>query len=80
MLDEWKQFDLISRVKEVNLANPRDPVAVVEDSGRQIAVTLAKDKLGNSLKTAIEALSGKGAKIKSVDAGGVYPVIKYLEY
>jgi cell division septal protein FtsQ len=23
MLDEWKQFDLISHVKEVNLANPR---------------------------------------------------------
>lgn len=80
MLDEWKQFDLTSRVKEVNLANPRQPVAVVEDSGRPISVTLAKDDLGKSLKTAIEALSGKGAKIKSVDAGGIYPVINYIEF
>ncbi|HVF47060.1 MAG TPA: FtsQ-type POTRA domain-containing protein [Pyrinomonadaceae bacterium] len=80
MLDEWKQFDLTSRVKEVNLANPRQPVAVVEDSGRAIAVTLAKDDLGKSLKTAIEALSGKGAKIRSVDAGGIYPVINYIEF
>jgi cell division septal protein FtsQ len=80
MLDEWRQFDLAARVKEVNISNPRQPVAVVEDSGRAIAVTLAKDNLGKSLKTAIEALSGKGAKIKSVDAGGVYPVINYLEF
>ncbi|MEP6788669.1 MAG: FtsQ-type POTRA domain-containing protein [Acidobacteriota bacterium] len=80
MLDEWKQFDLVSRVKEVNLTNPREPVAVVEDSGRAIAVTLAKDNLGKSLKTAIEALSGKGAHIKSVDAEGNYPVLQYLDF
>ena len=80
MLDEWKQFDLVSRVKEVNLANPREPVAVVEDSGHSIAVTLAKDNLGKSLKTAIEAVSGKGARVKSVDAEGNYPVIQYLEF
>ena len=36
MLDEWKQFDLASRVKEVNLSNPRDPVAVIEDSGSPV--------------------------------------------
>lgn len=80
MLDEWKQFDLSSRVKEVNIANPREPIAVVEDSGREIAVTLATDSLGKSLKTAIEALSGKGARVRSVDAGGIYPVINYLEF
>ena len=80
MLDEWKQFDLVSRVKEVNLANPREPVAVVEDSGRSIAVTLAKDDLGKSLKLAIEAVSGKGAKVKSVDAEGNYPVLQYLDF
>jgi len=80
MLDEWKQFDLTSRVKEVNLANPREPVAVIEDSGRAIAVTLAKDNLGKSLKTAIEAVSGKGARVKSVDAEGIYPVLQYLEF
>lgn len=80
MLDEWRQFDLAARVKEVNLANPREPIAVVQDSGRAIAVTLAKDNLGKSLKTAIEALSGKGARVRSVDAGGVYPVINYIEF
>src|SRR5436190_10851580 len=80
MLDEWTQFDLASRVKEVNIANPREPAAVIEDSGRSISISLARDNLGKSLKTAIEAVSGKGAKIRSVDAEGGYPVINYLEF
>lgn len=78
MIDEWQQFSLAERVKQVNLANPREPVAVVEDSGNRISVTLARDSLGKSLKTALEALSGKGAKIKSVDVEGASPVIQYL--
>jgi hypothetical protein len=78
MVDEWQQFDLSQRVKQVNLANPREPVAVVEDSGRAIQVTLARDNLGKSLKTALEALTGKGAKIRSVDMEGASPVIQYL--
>ena len=80
MLDEWTQFDLASRVREVNLSNPREPVAVIEDSGRPISIMLARDNLGKGLKTAIEAVSGKGAKVKSVDAEGIYPVINYLEF
>ena len=80
MVDEWKQFDLVSHVKEVNLTNLREPVAVVSDSGRLISISLAKDNLGKSLRTAIEAVSGKGTKIKSVDAEGVSPVITYLDF
>lgn len=79
MLDEWKQFDLASRVKLVDLSNVREPVATVEDSGRAISITLAKENFGKSLKTAIEAVSGKGSRIRSVDAGGVSPVIQYLD-
>lgn len=81
MLDEWRQFDLVTRVKEVNLANPREPIAVVVDSGRPISVSLSRESLGQSLKSAIEAVAGKGAKVKSVDAAGIYPVIQYdLEF
>jgi hypothetical protein len=80
MLDEWHQFDLDSRVKEVNLGDLKEPKVIIEDSGRQISISLAKDNLGKSLKTAIEAVAGKGAKVKSVDAAGIYPVIQYIEY
>ncbi len=79
MLDEWKQFDLVSRVKEVDLENPRDPTATIEDSGRAISVSLSKDSLGKSLRAAIEAVNGKGAKVRSVNAQGASPVITYLE-
>lgn len=80
MLDEWTQFNLAERVKQVNLANLREPVAVVEDSGRTIPVILAKENIGKGLKMTIEAVTGKGAKIKSVDADGSYPVLQYLDF
>jgi len=80
MLDEWRGVGVADRVKEVNLTDMRDPAAVIEDSGRQIAVTVAKDNLGKSLKSAIEAVAGKGEKVKSVNAGGVYPVLEYMGY
>lgn len=80
MVDEWTQFDLSKRVKALNLTSVREPIVVVEDSGRDIAVTLAKENFGKNLKTALDAVSGKGARIKSVDAGGVFPVIQYLEF
>ena len=80
MLDEWRQFDLAARVKQVDLADLKEPKAMVEDSGKSISVVVARDNLGKSLKTAIEVVSGKGAKVRSVDAAGVYPVIQYLEF
>jgi len=80
MLDECKQFDLASRIRDVNLSNVRAPQATIEDSGRTISVSLAKDNLGKSLKMAIEAVNGKGAKIKSVSAEGNYPVLHYLDF
>jgi cell division septal protein FtsQ len=80
MLDEWKSFDLAARVKQVDLSDIREPEAVIQDSGRDISIVLAKDSLGKSLKTAIEAVSGKGAKVKSVNADGVAPVINYLDF
>ncbi|CAN5568703.1 hypothetical protein BH10ACI2_BH10ACI2_23280 [soil metagenome] len=80
VLDETKQFDLALRVKEVNLINPREPVAVVEDSGRAVNIILGKENLGKSLKTAMDVLKGKGAKLKSVNAEGVYPVLQYLDF
>lgn len=80
MVDEARQFEVATHVREFNLANIRQPAAVVEDSGHAISVLLARDSLGKSLKTAIEALTGKGAKIKSVDSGGVHPIIQYTDF
>jgi cell division septal protein FtsQ len=79
MLDEWRQFDLSKRVKAVDLANLKEPSALIEDSGHPVSIHLAKDNLGNGLKTAIEAASGKGAKVKAVNVAGLYPILQYVE-
>ena len=80
MLDEWNGVGIADRVKEVNLADLNDPTAIIVDSGRQIPVAVAKNNLGKSLKSAIEAVAGKGEKVKAVNSGGVYPVLEYLGY
>ena len=78
MMTDWGDFQLSKRVKEVNLSDMREPKAIIEDSGVSITVALAKDNFAKSLKAAIEAVAGKGQKIKSVDSAGVYPVIEYI--
>jgi len=78
MVEDWKDFGLATRVKEVNLANLREPNAVIEDSGRPINVFLAKDNLAKGLKAALEAVAGKGEKVQAVNATGVSLKLEYL--
>ncbi|MBX3283559.1 MAG: FtsQ-type POTRA domain-containing protein [Acidobacteria bacterium] len=78
MIEDWRSFGLAKRVKEVNLSSLREPNAVIEDSGRPINVFLAKDDLAKSLKSALEAVAGKGEKVQAVNAAGVSPVLEYL--
>jgi cell division septal protein FtsQ len=77
MVADWGEV-LTSRVKAVDVADLQEPKAVIADSGRDIPVTLAKDNFAKSLRAAIEAVANKGEKIKSVNSGGVYPVIEYV--
>jgi len=78
MSAEWSQFDLGSRIKEIDLSSLSEPKVVVEDSGVQIPIALQKENFGKILKTAVEAIAGKGDKIKAVNAAGVYPIIEYV--
>jgi cell division septal protein FtsQ len=78
MMADWNDFQLSKRVKVVNLSDMQEPKAIIEDSGTDVLVTLGKDNFAKSLKAAIEAVAGKGQKIKSVDSAGVYPVIEYV--
>ena len=78
MVSDWGEFGLAKRVKEVNLRDLQEPQATVEDSGSRIAIILARDELSKSLKSALEAVAGKGDRVKSVNAAGVYPVLDYI--
>jgi len=78
MVADWGEFGLAKRVKEVNIADLQEPQAVVEDSGSRVSVTLARDDLSKSLRSALEAVAGKGDRVKSGNAAGVYPVLEYI--
>ena len=78
MVADWGEFGLARRVKEVNLSDLQEPQALVEDSGSRIAIVLARDNLSKSLKSALEAIAGKGERVRSVNAAGVYPVLEYI--
>ena len=80
MISQWNDFQLVGRVKEVDLADIQEPKATIQDSGVNIPVSLPKDDFGKGLKAALEAAAGKGNKIKSVNAAGVYPIIEYAGY
>jgi len=78
MMTDWSEFGLSRRVKEVDLGDLQEPQAVIEDSGSRISITLAKDDLSKSLRSALEAVAGKGDRVRSVNAAGVYPVLEYV--
>lgn len=78
MIDDWGEFGLAKRVKSVNLADLQEPQATIEDSGSRISITLARDNLSKSLRSALEAVAGKGERVRSVNAAGVYPVLEYI--
>jgi cell division septal protein FtsQ len=78
MVSDWGEFGLAKRVKSVDVSDLQEPTAVIEDSGKDIPVTLARDNYAKSLKSGIEAIAGKGEKVKSVNSSGVYPLIEYV--
>lgn len=78
MLEDWREFDLAKRVKEVNLTDLRDPQAFIEDSGETIKVILPKDNFSKTLQKALETIAGfKGRKILWIDVSGVQPVVEF---
>ncbi|MBC7899289.1 MAG: FtsQ-type POTRA domain-containing protein [Saprospiraceae bacterium] len=70
MLEEWKQFDLASRVRSVDLTDLREARAITEDSGLDVSIALGKDNFGENLKKGINAIVGKGEIFEAVDLVG----------
>lgn len=77
MLNEWKDYDLASRVSSVNLADLQDPQAIVQDSGEFVTVSLGKENFGKRLQKALEVIANKGNQIESIISNGQNVVLKY---
>lgn len=70
MISEWKDYDLVARVKSVDLSDLREPTATLEDSGMPVTITLARENFGKQLADGIKAIVGKGNMFEGVDLVG----------
>ncbi|HEY0659629.1 MAG TPA: hypothetical protein VGD05_14235, partial [Pyrinomonadaceae bacterium] len=70
MLEDWREFDLAKRVKEVNIEDLQDPKAIVEDSSETVSIDLGKDNFGKRLQKGLEIIVGRGKEIESVNLSG----------
>ncbi len=70
MMDDWKAFDLIKRVKSVNLADLGEPRVVIEDSGTEVFIELGNDEFGKHLQRGIESIANKGATFEGIKMVG----------
>jgi cell division protein FtsQ len=75
MLGEWRQFDLASRVLQVNLADMREPKAVLEDSGETVSIAVGRSDFGEHLKRGIGAIVGKGQTFEAVNLVGTNMIL-----
>jgi cell division septal protein FtsQ len=70
MLEEWKEFNLSTRVLAVDLGDIREPRAYIEDSGNVVTIALGREKFGEYLKRGISAIVGKGDMFEAVNLVG----------
>lgn len=70
MLAEWRDYDLVSRVRVVRLDDVREPKAVLEDSGLPVTIALGRENFGQHLSNGIKAIVGKGEVFEGVDLVG----------
>ena len=77
MLDDWKEFDLSKRVKELQLGDIEDPKAIVEDSGLTVSIDLGKENYAKRLQRGLEISAGRGKEIESVNLSGNREVLGF---
>lgn len=75
--DEWSDFNLVERVSVLDASNLNEVKAVIEEGGEAVEVNLGKVDFGRRLKTAIEAVAGKGGEISAISMKGDQPVVTF---
>lgn len=70
MLDDWKAFDLVKRVRTINLADLGEPRVALEDSGADVYIEIGTEDFGKHLQRGIESIAGKGGTYEGVKLVG----------
>lgn len=67
MINDWSDFDLSKRVKEVNMEDLDDLKAVVEDSGQSVSLLFGKDYSAKRLQKGLETAAGHGKEVSAIN-------------
>lgn len=70
MVEDWKAFDLVRRVKAINLKDLDEPRVIVEDSGREVFIEIGKDDFAKRLQKGIEGIANKGETYEGIKLVG----------
>lgn len=70
MVSEWRQADLLGRVKAVNTKDLRELIVLSEDSGNRVAISIGRENFGENLKNGLMAITGKGETFEGVALSG----------
>ena len=70
MLEEWRAANVLERVERVDLADLREPRAIVVDSETTVSIALGRENYGDNLVRGIKAIVGKGDVFSGVDLVG----------
>lgn len=78
LVQEWRRYDLVTRVKAVDISDLNDPQAKVVDSGETVTISLGQDDFAAGLRKGLETIAGRGEQIKYIIAPGKdNPIIGY---
>ena len=75
----WREFDLASHVRAIDLSDLRDPRAIVTDSGKTVTIYLGEEDFRKGLQRGIENIAGRGQEVESIIVSGTRPVIEYRD-
>ena len=70
MVAEWRVSNVLSRVQHINLADLREPRAVISDSGTTVSIAVGRENYGENLVKGIKAIVGKGNMFEAVNLVG----------
>ena len=70
LIEEWKSYNLIERVKAVDLSDLKDVHAIVEKSRRSVEIRLGEENFGKRLKKGVETIAATNECIEYLITSG----------
>ena len=70
MLEDWVTFGIVDKVKAVDITDPKEPRALLDDSGFAVSIAVGRSSFGENLSRGMKAIAGKGNTFEAVDLVG----------